>query len=85
MRQFCWGLLAMASLVASLFFARYWKVTRERLFAFFAIAFALLAANWLALAIVAPVSEARHFVYLIRLAAFVLLIVGIADKNRALR
>ena len=85
MRQFCWGLLTMASVVAGLFFLRYWQVTLERLFAFFAMAFALLAANWLAIALSAPASEARHLVYLIRLAAFVLIIVGIVDKNRALR
>jgi uncharacterized membrane protein len=85
MRQFFWGLLAMASLVASLFFLRYWKVSSERLFAFFGVAFAMLAVNWLALAVVDPAFEARHLVYLIRLAAFVLIIVGIVDKNRALR
>src|SRR4051794_8506531 len=43
MRQFFWGLLAMASLVASLFFLRYWKVSSERLFAFFGVAFGMLA------------------------------------------
>ena len=85
MRQLCWGMLTMASVVASLFFLRYWRVSGERLFAFFALAFALLAANWLVLAIVDPAFEARHLIYLIRLAAFVLIIVGIIDKNRALR
>jgi hypothetical protein len=75
----------MASLVASLFFLRYWKVTRERLFGFFAVAFALLALNWLALTAIDPALETRHLIYLIRLAAFIVMIVGIVDKNRALR
>ena len=85
MKQFCWGMLTMASVVASLFFLRYWKASGERLFAFFAVAFAMLAVNWLALTAVDPAFEARHLIYLIRLAAFIVIIVGIVDKNRALR
>jgi len=84
MRTFAWGVLAMASLVASLFFLRYWRATRERLFAFFSVAFVGLTANWTVLAIVNhPVDEARQaHAYVIRLVAFVVLIVGIIDKNR---
>jgi Family of unknown function (DUF5985) len=84
-KQFCWGMLTMAGLVASLFFLRYWKVSGDRLFVFFAVAFALLAINWLALSTVDPAIEPRHWLYLVRLAAFILIIVGIVDKNRALR
>ena len=85
MKQFCWGMLSMASLVASLFFLKYWRIMGDRLFAFFAVAFALLALNWLALCVIDPAFEARHLLYLIRLAAFVVILVGIADKNRTLR
>ena len=85
MKQFCWGMLTMAGLVASLFFLRYWKVSGERLFAYFAVAFALLAVNWLVLAAIDPAFEARHLIYLIRLAAFIVMIVGIVDKNKVLR
>ncbi len=42
MKQFVWGLLAMASLVAGIFFLRYWKDSGERLFVFFAVAFGLI-------------------------------------------
>jgi hypothetical protein len=83
MKQFCWGMLTMASLVASWFFVRYWRASGERLFVFFAVAFAMLAVNWLTLSIVDPAFEARHLIYLIRLAAFLVIIVGIIDKNRA--
>ena len=85
MQQFWWGMLTMASLVASLFFLRYWKASGDRLFAFFAVAFVLLAANWLALSVVDPTFEARHLIYLVRLAAFLLIMVGIIDKNRTVR
>ena len=85
MRQFCWGVLAMASLAAGLFFVRYWKVTGERLFAFFAMAFAMLSINYVVLEAVEPAFEARHLIYLIRLAGFLLIIAGIVDKNRGVR
>ena len=85
MRQFCWGVLAMGSLVAGLFFLRYWKVTGDRLFAFFAMAFAMLSTNYVVLAAVDPAFEARHLIYLIRLAGFILIIVGVVDKNRGVR
>lgn len=84
MRVFAWGVLAMASLVAALFFLRYWRVSRERLFAFFALAFLGLATNWTVLAMVDhPADEAQQAdAYVIRLVAFVILIIGIIDKNR---
>jgi uncharacterized protein DUF5985 len=85
MKQFCWGMLAMASLIAGLFFLRYWKASRDRLFVFFAVAFAMLSVNYLMLTAVDPAFESRHLIYLIRLGAFVLIIVGIVDKNRAAR
>lgn len=83
-RVFAWGVLAMASLVAALFFLKYWRATRERLFAFFSLAFVGMAANWTVLAIVDhPVDEARQaHAYVLRLVAYVILIVGIIDKNR---
>jgi Family of unknown function (DUF5985) len=84
MRVFAWGVLAMASLVVALFFLRYWRATRERLFAFFSLAFVGMAVNWTVLAIVDhPVDEASQaHAYVIRLVSFVILIVGIIDKNR---
>ena len=85
MKQFCWGLLSMASAVAAMFFLRYWKVSRDRLFVFFSVAFAMLATNYLVLSFFDPAFEAAHLIYLLRLGAFVLIIVGILDKNRALR
>lgn len=74
----------MAALVAALFFLRYWRSTRERLFAFFALAFLGMSVNWTLLAIVNhPVDEMRQaHAFVIRLVAFVILIVGIIDKNR---
>jgi len=84
MKVFVWGVLAMASLVVALFFLRYWRATRERLFVFFSLAFLGMAVNWTVLAVVNhPVDEAgQEHAYVIRLVAFVILIIGIIDKNR---
>lgn len=82
MRQFLWGALSMSSAIAALFFLRYWRLTRDRLFAYFSVAFAALALNWIGLAIADPSVETRHQLYLLRLAGFVLIIIGIVDKNR---
>lgn len=79
---FLWGALAAASLVVSLFFFRFWRVSGERLFGFFAFAFAAFSANWIGLALIHPPVESRHYLYLLRLAAFLLIIFGIVDKNR---
>lgn len=79
------GAVSALSVVATLFFVRYWRVTRDRFFLWFAVAFGLLAVNWGAVAMTAPMSESRHWVYVIRLLAFLLILAGIADKNRANR
>jgi len=81
-REFLWGMLTMAHLVAALLLLRFWRISRDRLFLFFSCAFATLAANWLGLVLIDPALELEHYVYLLRLFGFLLLIVGIADKNR---
>lgn len=82
MHQFLWGCLAVASAVAGLCFLRFWRASSDRLFACFAIAFWLLSLNWTVLAIVRPAYEDLHYVLMIRLAAFLLIVAGILDKNR---
>lgn len=70
----CWG--------AAVFFLRYWRDTRDRLFLLFAIGLFVLSLNWVALEIVRPVAETRHYFYVIRLIAFACIVAGIWDKNR---
>jgi len=79
---FMLGLLVMACLVCGTYFLRFWRLTRDRLFVVFAIAFWLLALNWLLLALTKK-DEAQTALYLIRLLAFVLILVGIVQKNRS--
>jgi Family of unknown function (DUF5985) len=83
MIEFLSGAAATGSLAVGLFFLRLWRDTRDRFFALFGLAFWMLAANGVALLWVAPADEHRHYFYLIRLAAFLLIIAAILDKNRA--
>jgi len=81
--QFLLGLLVMACAIAGLFFLRFWRKTRDRLFLIFAISLWLLGLNWFLLAVAHWDETTSARLYLIRLLAFVLIIVGILDKNRA--
>jgi hypothetical protein len=79
------GISAALSLVVSLFFLKYWQHTRERLFAAFAAAFAVLSVHWVTLGLADPHSDTQYYSLLLRLLAFVLMILGILDKNRQAR
>jgi len=74
---------ATAAVAAGLFFFRFWRESRDRLFAFFGAAFWVLAVSWALLALINPSDEARPYIYAIRLVAFLLMIIGMVDKNRA--
>jgi hypothetical protein len=76
------GLIVMGDLVAALFFAKFWRRSGDTLFAIFAAAFLLLALGQALLALTNVPVEERSWIYLLRLAAFVLIIVGIVHKNR---
>ena len=77
------GLVIAGDLVASLFFLKFWRRSSDALFAIFAAAFLLLALGQTLLALSNLPVEERSWIYLLRLAAFVLIIVGIVHKNRA--
>lgn len=72
------GVLVFGYCVAALFFYRFWRQTRDRLFALFAAAFLLLAVQRLMVALLPP----SDLLFVLRLAAFVLILIAIADKNR---
>lgn len=76
------GACAMACWVIGLFFLRYWRTARDRLFLFFLAAFWTFALNWAGLAFLQPSDDTRHWFYAVRLVAFALIIAGIVDKNR---
>ncbi len=82
--EFMLGASVMASAAIGLFFLRFWRKAKDGLFFFFAIAFWLLGLNWLLLAFSAR-NESHTELYIIRLLAFGLIILGIGWKNRKSR
>jgi Family of unknown function (DUF5985) len=77
------GANVMGFLVASLFFFRFWRLTHERLFATFTLAFCVMALERVAFLVLGTNHEFTPYVYFLRLAAFALILVGIIDKNRS--
>ena len=79
------GGISTASIVAGLFFFRFWRSTRDRFVLFFALSFWIEGINRLVLYHwVGPNEDAPGY-YLIRLVAYGLIIAAIVDKNRVRR
>ena len=83
MNLFLYGVIFACALTSTVFFVRFWKETKDRLFLYFALCFGLLAIERLTLAFMA--SDKEYRVYLIRLLAFLLLIGAVIHKNRKRR
>jgi len=79
------GGTAVASLVAGLFFLRYWRSTHDRFFLFFACSFWIEAGNRVHMGLTSSWGEDRPAHYLVRLLAFALILAAIWDKNRPRR
>lgn len=79
------GAVAMSSAVAALFFAKFWRRTRDRFFLLFSLAFALDAMTRFSLGLVEIPDESQPYFYLARLVTFGLILLAIVDKNRAFR
>lgn len=73
----------MGYVVVALFFLRFWKLSKDRLFGFFSLAFFVLGAQRLALALTTQTNEGSVLLYGIRLLAFGIILVAILDKNRS--
>lgn len=75
------GAIAMASSTVSLFFFGFWRSTNDRFFLYFAISFALEAANRLILGLTLMQNEDSPVYYAIRLVAYGLILYAIVEKN----
>lgn len=75
------GLTTMGFIIAGLFFFRFWRRTNDILFVYFGASFCILALSQALAAISGIPREDQSWIYLLRLAAFLLLIVGIIGKN----
>jgi hypothetical protein len=77
------GAIVAGYAVVALLFLRSWRDTHDRLFAIFSGAFCLLGVQRLALSLSSHPAEERLHLYLIRLAAYLLILYAIVDKNRS--
>ncbi len=76
------GAIAMACLVAGLFFLRFWRDTRDRFFLLFGLSFFVEGCNRALLGLGALSQEQEPFFYLVRLFSFALILFAIVGKNR---
>jgi len=73
--DFLLGAIAMGLLIGAVFFLRFWRETKDRLFLFFSVALLLMAFNR------SLETEQNLWPYLFRLLAYVIILIAIADKN----
>lgn len=77
------GGICVGYAVASLLFLRFWRRTNDRLFAWFAAAFAVLMVERL-LWFWSEIAHTYAVVYMARLVGFLLIIGAVIDRNRRL-
>lgn len=75
------GAVSLASLIAGLFFLKFWHRTSDEFFLFFAGAFAVDALSRFVIAVMPISNEAEPVAYLPRLITFGLILVAIVRKN----
>ena len=75
------GLIAMCFAAVGLGFLRFWRLNRDPLFVALAIAFWLLAVSHALTGLLIVPREEQSWVYLLRVAAFLVIAIAIARKN----
>ena len=81
--DFLSGSITLGFLIAGLFFLRFWRRTNDTLFLAFAAAFSLLGVGQAIQALANIPQEERSYIFLIRLAAFTIILAAIVRKNSA--
>ncbi|HYD27784.1 DUF5985 family protein [Brevundimonas sp.] len=76
------GAIIMGYALAAVFFLKFWRRTSDSLFLAFAAAFLLMAATPLLTALLEVPREEQSPFYLLRLLAFLIIIVAIIGKSR---
>jgi hypothetical protein len=83
--DFIGGAIVMGFAVAALMFLKFWRKTGEGLFLAFAASFLLLGITQTLLSLGGFVDEERSWLYLLRLAAFLLILFAMWWQNRRRR
>jgi hypothetical protein len=79
------GAIVMGFLVSGLFFLKFWHKTYDRLFLAFSISFWLLGLNQLLLLLSNVSEEDRSWFYMLRLLAFLIILIAIWRKNASVK
>jgi len=85
LQTFLQGAAAAGSLVAALFFLRFWTRTRDSFFLFFSAAFLIEGLSRVPLAFEHAADETDPLYYLPRLLAYSLIVLAVVLKNRPQR
>lgn len=75
------GAIAALSLVAALFFLRFWRSSRDKFFLWFAISFGIEGLNRMAMAITRQANEDTPVHYVVRLVSYLVILYAIVEKN----
>jgi uncharacterized membrane protein HdeD (DUF308 family) len=78
---FLLGVIATSSLIAGVFFLKFWRKTDDSLFLAFGVAFLVEGLNRCAVLFLAKPNEGSPCIYIVRLLAFLLILAAILHKN----
>jgi quinol-cytochrome oxidoreductase complex cytochrome b subunit len=81
MIEFLAGAVALAYCIAGIYFLRFWRKTRDRLFLSFALAFWLFAVNQAVVSLLGVTDERSGYAYILRVVGFLLILYAIVQKN----
>ena len=79
------GAVVMGDMIAALFFVRFWNMTGDRFFLFFAASFVAIAVSRVVVGEAVPPFGHEVFGYMIRILSYLFIIAGILYKNRGAR
>jgi uncharacterized membrane protein HdeD (DUF308 family) len=78
---FLLGVTATSSIIAGLFFLKFWRKTHDSFFLAFAASFIIEGFNRSAVLLTVKPNEGNPWTYLVRLLSFLLILVAILRKN----
>ena len=82
---FLLGVIVTGSVTAAAFFYRFWRQTDDKLFLAFAVAFFIESGNRLAFLWLDNPHEGTPAIYVVRLLSYLVILVGILNKNRGVK
>ena len=80
---FLLGIIVTASFTAAVYFLKFWRNTHDPLFMAFAAAFTIEVLNRLTYLFLESPNEGSPAIYIVRLLAFLIILVAIVRKNRS--